>query len=300
MVTDGTGSITEATNYASYGERLNTGFQTQKSYIGERFDPETGLLYLNARYMDPVLGRFISPDDWDPTKEGVGTNRYAYALNDPINKNDQNGHGWESLFGNGGVFSGGPAAEAGRAYFSNQADISGRAGVEAAVDTGKAILSATPAGDIQSVYEGIRDKDIGKVALGVVGLAFSATLPEEKVGATIAKNGLKTAEKEASLLLNPSINISKKGLKHTIDRHTINGIATYAGKSKFNSGENVESLIDLATQQKAVVQPNGNSVRTFDVNRDIGIDRATGQQTSIMSVVTNPKGELVTAFPGRP
>jgi len=92
MVTNASGAIAEQTNYATCGERLNTGFQTQKSYIGERFDPETGLLYLNARYMDPVLGRFISPDDWDPTKDGVGTNRYAYALNDPVNKSDQSGH----------------------------------------------------------------------------------------------------------------------------------------------------------------------------------------------------------------
>ncbi|MBB3352348.1 RHS repeat-associated protein [Rhizobium sp. BK049] len=36
-----------------------------RSYIGKRFDPETGLIYLNARY-DPAFGRFISPDDWDP------------------------------------------------------------------------------------------------------------------------------------------------------------------------------------------------------------------------------------------
>ncbi|WJI53525.1 FG-GAP-like repeat-containing protein [Mesorhizobium sp. C089B] len=92
MVTDASGNIAEATNYATYGERLNTGFQTQKGYIGERFDPETGLLYLNARYMDPAMGRFISPDDWDPTLPGVGTNRYAYAQNDPINKSDPNGH----------------------------------------------------------------------------------------------------------------------------------------------------------------------------------------------------------------
>ncbi|MER9614276.1 RHS repeat-associated core domain-containing protein [Mesorhizobium sp. M0207] len=92
MVTDAAGAIVEQTNYATYGERLNTGFQTQKSYIGERFDPETGLLYLNARYMDPLLGRFISPDDWDPTLPGVGTNRYAYAQNDPVNKADNNGH----------------------------------------------------------------------------------------------------------------------------------------------------------------------------------------------------------------
>lgn len=36
--------------------------------------------------------RFISPDNWDPTIEGVGTNRYAYSENDPINESDQNGH----------------------------------------------------------------------------------------------------------------------------------------------------------------------------------------------------------------
>ncbi|WP_044549432.1 RHS repeat-associated core domain-containing protein [Mesorhizobium japonicum] len=101
LVTDMSGAVVEGTTYATYGEQLNTGFQTQKGYIGERFDAETGLLYLNARYMDPVLGRFISPDDWDPTLPGVGTNRYAYAQNDPVNNSDQNGHGdeWPS---NGG------------------------------------------------------------------------------------------------------------------------------------------------------------------------------------------------------
>ncbi|WP_197435114.1 RHS repeat-associated core domain-containing protein [Nitratireductor arenosus] len=78
--------------YPVYGERLNSGFQTQKGFIGERHDPETGLIHLNARYMDPVFGRFISPDDWDPILEGVGTNRYAYAGNDPVNKADNNGH----------------------------------------------------------------------------------------------------------------------------------------------------------------------------------------------------------------
>jgi hypothetical protein len=36
--------------------------------------------------------RFISPDDWDPTLPGVGTNRYAYSGNDPVNKSDPNGH----------------------------------------------------------------------------------------------------------------------------------------------------------------------------------------------------------------
>lgn len=36
--------------------------------------------------------RFISPDTLDPTAPGVGTNRYGYSENDPINKSDPNGH----------------------------------------------------------------------------------------------------------------------------------------------------------------------------------------------------------------
>jgi uncharacterized protein RhaS with RHS repeats len=50
------------------------------------------LSYFNARYYDPVLGRFLSPDTFDPLLPGVGTNRYAYAQNDPVNKSDPGGH----------------------------------------------------------------------------------------------------------------------------------------------------------------------------------------------------------------
>jgi RHS repeat-associated protein len=91
IVTDGVGNATEDTNYAAYGEPTKV-MATKKGYIGERFDEETGFMYLNARYYDPAFGRFVSPDDWDPTREGVGTNRYAYAQNDPINHSDANGH----------------------------------------------------------------------------------------------------------------------------------------------------------------------------------------------------------------
>ena len=43
-----------------------------------------------------------------------------------------------------------------------------------------------------------------------------------------------------------------------------------------------------------------NIVRTFDVGRNIGIDRVTGGQTSVMTIVTESDGTLVTAFPGVP
>ncbi|WVT77633.1 RHS repeat-associated core domain-containing protein (plasmid) [Sinorhizobium chiapasense] len=59
MFTDASGNLVEQTAYAAFGERTNAAMRTQKGYIGERFDPETGLQYLNARYYDPRFGRFV-------------------------------------------------------------------------------------------------------------------------------------------------------------------------------------------------------------------------------------------------
>jgi RHS repeat-associated protein len=86
---------TRSSNYGPFGSPLTTNgstLPTGKGYINERFDPETGLQYLHARYYDPSLGRFLSPDSWNPELPGVDINRYAYAGNDPVNASDPNGH----------------------------------------------------------------------------------------------------------------------------------------------------------------------------------------------------------------
>ncbi len=67
-------------------------------------------LFLNARFYDPMLARFVSPDWWDPNKPGVGTNRYSYSENDPVNKSDANGHETE---GGDGPDKGGKSEKAG-------------------------------------------------------------------------------------------------------------------------------------------------------------------------------------------
>jgi uncharacterized protein RhaS with RHS repeats len=127
-------------------------------------------------------------------------------------------------------------------------------------------------------------------------LALMAVFPEVMVPVIIGGEVAKGATK----LLNPPINITQKGLKHVVDRHTVNNIAKFANKSKFNVGEDLSGLIRSGTQQRAVPQPNGNFARTFDVGRNIGVDRATGGQTSVMTIITRPNGDLVTAFPGVP
>lgn len=49
---------------------------------------------------------FIQPDWYDPTHPGVGTNRYAYSFNDPINKSDPNGNCVAGCVGDGVVIGG--------------------------------------------------------------------------------------------------------------------------------------------------------------------------------------------------
>jgi RHS repeat-associated protein len=55
-------------------------------------DPETGLVYMQARYDDPSGGRFLSPDPVGVSPGNVYTfNRYAYANNNPVVNIDPDG-----------------------------------------------------------------------------------------------------------------------------------------------------------------------------------------------------------------
>lgn len=104
---DGLGSVRAITNparekieaalYKPFGEQSewvlpgNAAPET-KGWIGERYDADAGLQYLNARYYDPELSLFLQPDWFEVTKAGVGTNRFSYSFNDPVNKLDPGGN----------------------------------------------------------------------------------------------------------------------------------------------------------------------------------------------------------------
>ena len=79
-------------SYPTFTLAGNVDGAVSKGWIGERYDAEAGLQYLNARYYDPDLAMFIQPDWWEVTQAGVGTNRYAYAGGDPVNMSDANGN----------------------------------------------------------------------------------------------------------------------------------------------------------------------------------------------------------------
>ena len=93
-MTDAVGAVALRRIHAPFGKRVfdsGSAFVEAKDYIGQRLDEEIGLLYLNARYYDPVLGRFISADPSNPLEPGAGVNRYAYGLNNPVAYSDPYG-----------------------------------------------------------------------------------------------------------------------------------------------------------------------------------------------------------------
>ena len=82
---------------------------TNMGYTGHRHNNlaanDLGLIYMNARYYLPHLGRFLSPDTLVPDPANPQAfNRYAYVLNSPLVSTDPTGHYACHTAGSGTVF----------------------------------------------------------------------------------------------------------------------------------------------------------------------------------------------------
>jgi RHS repeat-associated protein len=91
---DASGTIIATYDYAPYGQAVASmsGAPDGPGYTGHVNDPETGLVYMQARYYDPAVGRFLSVDPVGVSPgDGFGFNRYAYVNNNPITNIDPTG-----------------------------------------------------------------------------------------------------------------------------------------------------------------------------------------------------------------
>ncbi len=80
--------------YGPYGNQRYTqgSMGTAKGYTGQYADA-MGLDYYNARYYDPIVGRFVSADTVQGNEQGMDP--YAYVGGNPETMNDPTGHlGW--------------------------------------------------------------------------------------------------------------------------------------------------------------------------------------------------------------
>lgn len=81
-------------HYSPFGEKLDNSPASKSNdvgYTGHQFDSDTGLVYMQARYYDPVIGRFYSNDPVGFTGEVDTFNRYSYVANNPYKYVDPTG-----------------------------------------------------------------------------------------------------------------------------------------------------------------------------------------------------------------
>lgn len=104
VTTDPTGAERERIRYAPFGEvthRAVSGGGAEDPYFqftGHRFDEESDLLYMQARYYSPRLGRFLTPDNVIPDPLNPQSyNRYSYVYNNPIRLTDPSGNSPQDL-----------------------------------------------------------------------------------------------------------------------------------------------------------------------------------------------------------
>ena len=86
------GQLLDRTRYEPYGLTAAGTNPDGIGFTGHVNDVDTGLVYMQQRYYDPVAGRFLSVDPVTADSDtGDSFNRYTYALNNPYKYTDPDG-----------------------------------------------------------------------------------------------------------------------------------------------------------------------------------------------------------------
>ena len=104
QISDMQGNVVEENSFDAWGCRRNplthesyatesaSGLMLGRGFTGHEHLPLFGLINMNARLYDPVLGRFLSPDPYVQILDYTQAfNRYSYCMNSPLCYVDENG-----------------------------------------------------------------------------------------------------------------------------------------------------------------------------------------------------------------
>ena len=99
-ILDSNGAVVVQYKYDAWGNPISKTGSMKDSlgtlnpfrYRGYVYDEETGLYYLRTRYYSPTISRFISPDRYVYTAQGITScDMYVYCCNMPVTYSDDSG-----------------------------------------------------------------------------------------------------------------------------------------------------------------------------------------------------------------
>jgi RHS repeat-associated protein len=120
---DAHGNIIARYDYRPYGAQQTGPRASAPGYTGHVNDADSGLVYMQARYYDPLIGRFLSTDPMGPSPANLQHfNRYSYAYNNPVRFTDPDGRcPWCAAAGIAGTMLVGAGVGAGTDYLVQKA-----------------------------------------------------------------------------------------------------------------------------------------------------------------------------------
>ena len=91
-ITNQAGQVIERMQYEPYGANIGQSNSDRPGYTGHVMDSQSGLTYMQQRYYDPTIGRFLSTDPVTANSvTGANFNRFWYANNNPYRFTDPDG-----------------------------------------------------------------------------------------------------------------------------------------------------------------------------------------------------------------
>jgi RHS repeat-associated protein len=99
-LTNSTGVVTDTYDYDAFGNLINSTGRTANNYLfaGEQFDPDLGLYYNRARYLDVRAGRFWGMDTYEGDLGApLSLHKYLYTGANPANHRDPSGNDFDTI-----------------------------------------------------------------------------------------------------------------------------------------------------------------------------------------------------------
>ncbi len=215
------------------------------------YDNETGFYYLQSRYYDPEVGRFIHADSQLTTGNVSGMNLFAYCFNNPVNMSDHSGH-WPSW---GQVFAAVATVAVAAVFVAAVVVSAGAVGIA----TGVAAASIGATGTMVSAAITVGTVSTYAVAAGIGACALS-NAGEILTGTNVIRDGLMGGNQEAYDTVQTALNIAGGGAM--IIGQTNPGVTGNAAKPSQNA-QTVHKVPTTGTPNTSIDKLYGGNTGGF-------------------------------------
>ncbi len=283
---DNTGTVQASYYYDAFGTPIEeytneNGKDNPIRYAGYQYDSETGLYYLNARYYDSKIARFLSEDTYrGSAADPLSLNLYTYCVNNPIRYWDPSGHKMVTKTWEGYVVT----VDSEDPAFANWATYDGSAYAD------KMYIDENAVVETINVSSGSTTNINNKGSIGTINTGSKSTVNLYNNGIVSTINS--GADSRTIIKNTGIIGVFNTGAKST------NEITNYAYIVAVNTGDRNHTAINSGAVGSYVGYLGGKGVITYPPNIDLSNLKTEDVTRKIVELlIANPSFVFATKYP---